>query len=158
MSTCKDPTKIVIEPIGIVHSPIKEGRDHKWGEVVSEIHITNTLKKGVQGLDAFSHIVVVFYMHKASFCIKEDLMRHPRGRDDMPLVGIFAQQAKHRPNPIGVSVVRLVDIKEGVLVVKGLDAIDGTPVIDIKPYFPIFDQRNDVVVPVWVNILMEDYF
>jgi tRNA (adenine37-N6)-methyltransferase len=151
-------TDIAIKPIGTVRSPIKKGTDKNWGEVTSELHIFPEFVTGLIGLTDFSHILVLFYMHQSSFDPENDFVRRPRGREDMPLVGIFAQRAKHRPNPIGVTVVELVESKDGVLVVKGLDAIDGTPVIDIKPYFPVFDHRTDVVVPEWVDRLMEDYF
>ncbi|MDD5082968.1 MAG: TrmO family methyltransferase, partial [Dehalococcoidales bacterium] len=77
---------------------------------------------------------------------------------DMPEVGIFAQRAKHRPNPIGVSAVKLISVRGNVLTVRGLDAIDGTPVLDIKPYFPSFDRVEEPSVPEWVGRLMVDYF
>jgi tRNA-Thr(GGU) m(6)t(6)A37 methyltransferase TsaA len=150
--------EFTIKSIGMVHNSIQTGVDNNWGEVTSEIHISPEFVKGLEGLKEFSHILVVFYMHKSSFDYNNDLVRRPQGRDDMPNIGIFAQRAKHRPNPIGVSVVRLVDIKEGVLIVNGLDAIDETPIIDIKPYFPVFDESKDVLVPQWINILMKDYF
>jgi len=76
----------------------------------------------------------------------------------MPKVGIFSQRAKHRPNPIGITTVQIVALKDGCLIVKGLDAIDGTPVIDIKPYYPQYDYVNDAVIPDWVNAIMEKYF
>ncbi|MFX1518045.1 MAG: TrmO family methyltransferase, partial [Promethearchaeota archaeon] len=77
---------------------------------------------------------------------------------DMPKIGIFAQRAKHRPNPIGITVVSVISIIKNILRVKGLDAIDGTPVLDIKPYFPIFDCINTAKTPKWVNELMLNYF
>ena len=76
----------------------------------------------------------------------------------MPELGIFAQRAKHRPNPIGVTAVRLLGVDGNVLRVRGLDAIDGTPVLDIKPYFPRFDAPGDACVPEWVERLMAEYF
>lgn len=147
-----------IESIGIVKSPITEGVDHDWGNVVSEILINESLAGGLQGIEAFSEVMVIFFMHKSTFDLNSDLVRRPQGRLDMPMVGIFAQRAKHRPNPIGVSVVNLLEISGNVLKVRGLDAIDGTPVLDIKPYYPEFDCRNAAVVPEWVNRLMKDYF
>ena len=149
---------IEMKSIGIVRSPIKEEVDTNWGNVISEIHVSTEYIPGLKGLNDFSNLLVLFYMHKSTFDPKHDLVRRPRGRDDMPLIGIFAQRAKHRPNPIGVTVVKLIDVKEGVLVVKGLDAIEGTPVVDIKPYVPVFDDTNDVVVPEWIKIIMKDYF
>ena len=76
----------------------------------------------------------------------------------MPEVGIFAQRAKHRPNPIGITAVELIELRGPVLVVRGLDAIDGTPVLDIKPYVPAFDSRPAAVVPIWIEELMKKYF
>ena len=75
----------------------------------------------------------------------------------MPLVGMFAQRSKHRPNPIGITTVELISVHKEIITVKGLDAINDTPVIDIKPYFPIFDQV-DAKTPEWVNELMKGYF
>lgn len=146
-----------IEPIGFVRSPIAEGVDENWGEVVAAIELRPELANGLQGLDQFSHVLVVFYMHQSSFD-PSDLVRRPQGRADMPLLGIFAQRAKHRPNPIGITAVQLVGIAGNVVQVKGLDAIDGTPVLDIKPYFPAFDRVDDAPVPHWVALLMQNYF
>jgi tRNA-Thr(GGU) m(6)t(6)A37 methyltransferase TsaA len=112
---------------------------------------------GLTGLDAFSHILVVFYMHRYTFDANSDLVRRPQGRPDMPEVGIFAQRAKHRPNPIGVTAVELVSVEGNVVTVRGLDAIDGTPVLDVKPYFPAFDRR-EADTPSWVDELMKNYF
>ena len=76
----------------------------------------------------------------------------------MPLVGAFAQRAKHRPNPIGITAVEILAAEGNVLTVRGLDAIDGTPVLDIKPYLPAFDRVDDARVPAWIEKLMEGYF
>ncbi len=81
-----------IKSIGFVHSLIKKGIDHNWGEVISEIHVFPEFIQGLKGLNEFSHILVLFYMHKSSFDLQHDLVRHPRGREDMPLVGIFTQR------------------------------------------------------------------
>jgi tRNA-Thr(GGU) m(6)t(6)A37 methyltransferase TsaA len=97
-------------------------------------------------------------MDKSSFDIRTDLIRRPQGRSDMPEIGIFAQRAKHRPNPIGITSVKLIDITDNIIKVKGLDAIDNSPVLDIKPYFNHFDKINDNSMPDWINILMKDYF
>jgi tRNA (adenine37-N6)-methyltransferase len=145
-------------PIGTVVSPVKEGVDAGWGDVVSEIHVDGALSAGLAGLDAFSHIVVVFHMHASTWTPDSDLVRRPQGRDDMPRIGIFAQRAKHRPNPIGVTTVRLLNVEDNVLRVEGLDAIDGTPVLDVKPYFYQFDAAGECRSPEWVDRLMDRYF
>ena len=145
-------------PIGVVKSPITEGIDYNWGKIISEIHILESLVHGLSGLEEFSHVIVIFYMHQARFILENNLTRHPRGRKDMPLIGIFAQRAKHRPNPIGMTTVELLEVKDDILLVRGLDAIDGTPVMDIKPYFPLFDCRANAGTPEWVTQLMKGYF
>ena len=150
--------EIVMRPIGVIRSPVKEGIDENWGDVISEVHMDAAFKDGLKGLQAFSHVIVVFYLHKSSFNAAEDLLRRPQGRSDMPTVGIFAQRAKHRPNPLGITAARILEIKENVLFVQGLDAIDRTPVIDLKPYYPAYDLRRDARVPDWVDVLMKNYF
>ena len=118
---------MILERIGVVRSPVTEGIDEGWGSVTSEVVIDEGYASGLTGLNAFSHILVVFYMHRYTFDADSDLVRRPQGRPDMPEVGIFAQRAKHRPNPIGVTAVGLVSVEVNVLTVRGLDAIDGTP-------------------------------
>jgi tRNA-Thr(GGU) m(6)t(6)A37 methyltransferase TsaA len=149
---------VSIEPIGVVKSPVVEAVDKGWGAIVSEIHLKPELAPGLTGLEAFSHVLVVFLMHKASWDRRTDLVRRPQGREDMPMVGIFAQRAKHRPNPIGITPVRLLSVNGGVVRVQGLDAIDDTPVVDIKPYFPAYDWIDRAEVPDWVDRLMRGYF
>ena len=148
---------LAMEPVGLVRSPVPEGVDEDWGSVVAEIHLREEYAPGLRGLEEFSHVIVVFLMHRATFSA-DDLVRRPRGRADMPELGIFAQRAKHRPNPIGLTAVRLLSVRGNVLTVRGLDAIDGSPVLDIKPYFPVFDRVDEAVTPEWVDRLMEGYF
>ena len=153
----KDPA-IVLRPIGKVKSPVVEPVDEDWGSVASEIHLEPEFGPGLQGLDQFSHVLVVFFMDKSTFDADRDLVRRPKGRADMPLLGIFAQRARHRPNPIGITAVQLLGIEGNVVRVKGLDAIEGTPVLDMKPYFPAFDRVDGPSVPEWVGRVMEGYF
>ena len=147
-----------VEPIGIVKSPAREAVDENWGNVVAEIHLLDSMAPGLLGIEQFSHIVVVFFMHRSTFDVTTDLVRRARGRSDMPLAGIFAQRARHRPNPIGVTAVELLEVRHNVVKVKGLDAIDGTPVLDLKPYLPTFDCRPEAKIPEWVERLMKGYF
>lgn len=147
-----------LEPIGVVRSPVKEGVDEGWADVVAEIHLREDLAPGLRGLEEFSHVVVVFLMHQSTFSPGYDLVRRPRGQDDMPELGIFAQRAKYRPNPIGLTAVRLLSVQDNMLLVQGLDAIDGSPVLDIKPYFPAFDRADGATTPEWVDRLMKGYF
>ena len=147
-----------LKPIGTVKSAVIEPVDENWGKVVSEIHLDPALAAGLRGLDQFSHILVLFFMHRSTFEPSRDLIRRPKGRADMPELGIFAQRAKHRPNPIGITAVELLAVDGSVLKVRGLDAIDGTPVLDIKPYLPAFDRVDQPSVPEWVHRVMEGYF
>ncbi|MGD0523769.1 MAG: tRNA (N6-threonylcarbamoyladenosine(37)-N6)-methyltransferase TrmO [Polyangiaceae bacterium] len=158
MSTESRDAGIAVRAIGVVRCPVAEPRDDDWGEVVSELHLDPELAPGLVGVEQFSHALVVFWMHRSTFAIGQDLTRRPRGRPDMPELGIFAQRAKHRPNPIGITAVRVVGRSGPVLAVKGLDAIDGTPVLDVKPYVPPFDTRADATVPEWMTRLMDGYF
>lgn len=145
-------------PVGTVRSPQAEAVDEGWGRVVSEIHLQPGLGSGLAGLESFSHAVIVYYMHEARFDWRNDVVSQPQGREDMPKVGIFAQRARTRPNSIGVTAVEVIGVEGDTLRVRGLDAIDGTPVLDIKPYFPVYDHVDQARVPEWVNRLMEGYF
>ena len=143
-------------PIGYVQNSIESPRDTGWGEVESAIIIDEDLTPALEGLSDFSHLVVVFWMHGAK--PPSVLRRRPQGREDLPEVGLLAQRSKHRPNAIGVTAVELKGVKDNGITVKGLDAINGTPVLDVKPYYPQYDCREGASVPGWVNELMKDYF
>ena len=149
--------KIVLTPIGTVKNSVKNRKDSSWGDDVSLIILDEQYKCGLKGLENFSHAVILFHLDKAKFEKERHLQRHPQNRDDMPLVGIFSQRGKDRPNRIGITSVEIVSVEEGILAVKGLDAIDGTPVLDIKPYYPAYDKKN-ASVPEWVDRVMEHYF
>ena len=150
--------KIEFESIGTVNNNVTDKKDIGWGENVSRIVINPELKGGLMGLSEFSHIIVVYYLHEAKFNMEKHLTRRPRDREDMPLSGIFSQRAKDRPNPIGITSVKLVSVDDNVITVKGLDAVDGTPVLDIKPYFPVYDSKSNAEIPEWVDRLMDNYF
>jgi len=144
-------TEVIFTPIGTVRNEIKEPKGGGWRDIASEIVIAPAFENSLDNLEEFSHIVVVFWMHRATAVKAPAAKIHPQGRADMPLVGLFATRSPHRPNPVGVSVARLVERDGNVLRVVGLDAIDGTPVLDIKPYLPPYDSPADVRVPDWVK-------
>ncbi len=150
--------KIEFDSIGVVRNEVIDKKDIGWGSDVSEIVLDVAFAQGLTGLADFSHVIVVFFLDKAHFSLERHLVRRPQGRDDMPMVGIFAQRAKDRPNSIGITACELVGVMGSVVTVRGLDAINGTPVLDIKPYFPMYDCRGDAVTPEWVARLMEHYF
>lgn len=144
--------------IGFVRSNENEKKDAEWGKNEAEFVIHDTYKDGLKGLSDFSHVIVLYYLDKANFQIENHLQRRPQNREDMPKVGIFSQRCKDRPNQIGVTSVKLLKVTDTSVFVQGLDAIDGTPVIDIKPYYPQYDSKSNATVPEWVNKLMENYF
>jgi len=148
----------MFEPIGYVRSNATEKTDLHWGAVISDIVIKDDLRDGLKGLEEFSHVIVVYHLNEAKFEKEKHAIRRPQGREDMPRVGIFAQRAKDRPNSIGITSVKLLSVRQNIIQVQGLDAINGTPVLDIKPYYPQFDFKKDAAVPKWVNTLMKDYF
>ena len=147
-----------ITPIGYVSSPVTERTDTGWGAVVARVCLAPEFAGALDGLGEFSHAIVVTWLHEARFDAARHLRRRPQGRDDMPMLGILAQRAKDRPNPIGVTAVAIVEVGEQYIDVKGLDAIDGTPVLDVKPYYPHYDRVENPTVPEWVQRLMRDYF
>ena len=149
--------QISLVPIGSVSNDVTIRKDSSWGKDVSAIVLDEQFATGLSGLEEFSHAIVVFYLDKARYERERHLQRRPQGRDDMPLVGIFSQRTKDRPNQIGVTSVEVVSVADDTLVVRGLDAVDSTPVLDIKPYYPAFDKR-DATTPEWVDRLMERYF
>jgi tRNA-Thr(GGU) m(6)t(6)A37 methyltransferase TsaA len=153
-------SSITLTPIGVVHSLLKEPIDHVWGGVISRIDLDSTRFKSASlaGLSDFSHIEVVFAFHLVADGDVHFGARHPRGRVDWPEVGIFAQRGKDRPNRIGVTVCRLIAVRGLSLEVEGLDTVDGTPVIDIKPYVAEFGPRGEVRQAAWTRELMSTYW
>ncbi len=143
---------ITLKPIGIVRNDIKEVpplNSHDWGKVMSDIVIEPDLTEALDGLEEFSHIIVIYWMHRATPS-KVPLKVHPRGKPELPLTGLFATRTPNRPNRIGLTTVRLLQCQGNILTVKGLDALDGTPVIDIKPYIP--EHGGDyATVPPWLT-------
>lgn len=147
-----------IAVIGYVENDVIERRDRDWGSVRSRIKLLNDYAGGLRGLEDFSHAIILTYLHEAKFIREKHLERRPRNLPEMPLVGIFSQRAKDRPNPIGLTSVKIIDVDKDFLLVEGLDAINGTPVLDIKPYYPQYDRIDDPIIPEWVTCLLESYF
>ena len=146
-----EPSEIVLRPIGTVRNSVKQapGAGYEWEKVISEIVVRSSLTEALDGLEEFSHIIVLYWMHKSAARGEPPTKVHPRGDQKKPLVGLFASRSPHRPNSIGKATVRLLQRQGNVLRVKGLDAVDGTPVIDIKPYIPGYDSVDGAKVPKW---------
>jgi len=152
---------ITLEPVGYVVGGRREPVDDDWGPVESVISLDRARfgDDAVTGLSAFSHLVVVFQFHLVDESAVQSGARHPRGNTDWPKVGMFAQRAKMRPNRLGVSSCRLMGVQELDLHVRGLDAVDGTPVLDVKPYVREFEPPTaEVREPAWASALMAHYW
>ncbi|MFB7158083.1 tRNA (N6-threonylcarbamoyladenosine(37)-N6)-methyltransferase TrmO [Lysinibacillus sp. NPDC056232] len=148
-----------IKPIAVVSNSRKMIEDDNWGGVISTIELTKDMyESSLKGIDDFSHLEIIFYFDKVAVEKIQYEARHPRNNTDYPEVGIFAQRGKNRPNKIGVTVVELLELKDRTLIVKGLDAIDGTPIIDIKPVMKEFLPKDEIKQPIWATDLMKNYW
>ena len=152
--------RYAIEAVGHVRGGRTDPIDDDWGQSRStiELDLVRFGPDALAGLDAFSHAEVIFFFDKVPEEKVETGARHPRGREDWPLIGIFAQRGKNRPNRLGVTVCKILSVEGNRLQVEGLDAIDGTPVIDIKPVMREFLPRGDIRQPAWVAELMDSYW
>jgi len=151
--------RIELEPIAVVTGGRSEPIDDQWAGVEATVVLDDRFPAdALAGLGDFSHVDVVFVFHLVGDDAVTVGARHPRGRTDWPRVGIFAQRAKARPNRIGVTTCELVGVDGRHVRVRGLDAIDGTPVLDLKPYMVGFAPRTTVREPDWAIELMRDYW
>ena len=140
-------TEIVLTPIGVVQTTAV-GDEVKDKNRTSQIIINNELTEALNGVDGFSHMFVLFWLHQIPNEKRQIMKVHPRGRKDMPLLGVFATRTMLRPNPIGLTLVELIKVENNVLTVRGLDAYNGTPVLDIKP-FDTWDTAKTPKMPQW---------
>lgn len=152
--------QIVLEPIGHVRTTRTEPTDDNWDAetTVIELDPDQFTADALLGLDQFSHVEVIYFFHRVKAGKPNLGARHPRGRKDWPLVGIFAQRAKKRPNRLGLTVCQILRIDGLAIHVRGLDAIDGTPVLDLKPWMEGFAPRGEVREPQWAKDLMSGYW
>jgi tRNA (adenine37-N6)-methyltransferase len=150
--------EIQLKPVGFLSSLVTEQTDENWGGVISRILLQPEYIGALSGLEDFSHAIIVTYLHQAKYENEKHLQRRPRGLESMPKVGIFSQRAKDRPNPIGVTTVKIITVGNDYIEVQGFDAINGTPILDIKPYYPHYDKIDLPKTPEWVDRLMEKYF
>jgi tRNA-Thr(GGU) m(6)t(6)A37 methyltransferase TsaA len=147
-----------ITPIGVIRSPRKELTNDYWGEITARIELDPQIFQpgATSGLADYSHVEVVYAFHLSGRTCTAD--QHPRHNPSWPRTGILAQRAPNRPNHIGVTVCELVDVETFGLTVRGLDALDGSPLLDVKPYLREFAPRGPVRQPDYTGELMRDYF
>ena len=150
----------VIQPIGRVRGGRDQAVDDDWGRSRARIELDPSRfgPEALAGLADFSHLEVIFVFDRVGEAEIEYGARHPRGRADWPLVGIFAQRGKNRPNRLGLCTCRIVGVDGRAVEVEGLDAIDGTPVVDLKPAMAEFLPRGALREPAWAAELMKDYW
>jgi tRNA (Thr-GGU) A37 N-methylase len=156
----QDAKEIVLRPIGHVRGGRIQATDDNWGTSRARIELDadRFTPEALAGLSDFSHVEVVFVFHGVDEARIEVGARHPRERTDWPLVGIFAQRGRTRPNRLGVSSCRLVRVTDLSVEVEGLDAIDGTPVLDLKPVLQGFLPRGTLREPDWAREIMRAYW
>lgn len=145
--------RIHLVPIGEAKNTVKKPTLTGWKSLVTEIVIDKRYTKGLDGIEDYSHVIIVYWMGQEKEC---HLKHHPQGRQDVPYGGIFACRCPQRPNRIAISTVKLVSRKHNSITVSGLDILDGTPILDIKPYTPQYDKVPNARVPKWVNRLVFD--
>ena len=133
-----------VKPIGFIHSPFREPKDipiqsSAARDIEGTVEVYEEYMEGLKDLDGFSHIILIYYFHLSK---RYSLKVKPFMDDN--LRGVFSTRAPSRPNNIGLSIVRLIKIEGNILYIKDVDVVDGTPLLDIKPYVPEFDVREDV--------------
>lgn len=151
---------IKLKPIGKVNSTRSKIEDDNWDKenVFIEIDSSEFTSEALFGLDTFSHVEVLFYMDQVDPQKIENNARHPRNYLEWPKVGIFSQRGKNRPNQIGLTICRVLKVDGTKLFLEGLDAVNGTPVLDIKPWVKEFAPRGEIFQPNWISELMKGYW
>jgi len=141
---------ITLKPIGFIRNNIKEPQLGGFDEEVSEIVVNEEFTDALNCIEDYSHVIIIYWMDK----VKKYVITHrPQGNPEVPVVGIFSCRCPPRPNPIAITTVKLIGHEGNKIKVKGLDIIDGTPVIDIKPYWSKYDKVENAVIPDWVDKL-----
>lgn len=154
----RDP--FLMKPVGTVRCTRSEATDDDWDAESTRIELDTTVfdNEALMGLDSFSHAEVIFLFDRVADAKIVTGARHPRGQTDWPKIGIFAQRGKNRPNRLGATICEIRAVEGTVLHLKGLDAIDGTPVLDIKPVMSGFQPRRELREPGWAKEIMQSYW
>lgn len=150
---------ISLTPIAIVRNPRTAIEDDNWGGLVSQIVLDDSFsEESLWGLEDFSHVEVIFYFHEVDEAKIVTGARHPRSNPAWPKVGIFAQRGKNRPNRLGLTVAKIIKREGHTLFVENLDAIDDTPVLDLKPVMREFLPTEAINQPTWATEIMREYW
>lgn len=150
---------IQLQPLATIANQRPEIGDDHWGEVESQVVLCEHMpEEALDGLESFSHVEIIYYFHRVSDEKIVSGARHPRNQTHWPKVGILGQRGKNRPNRLGLTIAQVIRREGRALIVKGLDAIDGTPVLDVKPVMREFLPREEVQQPDWATELMKQYW
>ena len=150
--------QIILNPVATVKNSRQDQSDDFWGNIISEIELAENIPADAfNGIEEFSHLEIIFHFDKADKA-NAVYSYHPRGNKNWPKVGIFAQRKKDRPNGIGLTIAELVKREGNKIWVRYLDAIDGTPVLDIKPVLKEFLPTKEIKQPQWSHELMKNYW
>lgn len=150
--------QITLSPVAFVKNTRKVPADDFWGSILSEIELAEDIPtEAFSNIETFSHLEIIFFFNKIN---PADMVfaGHPRGNNNYPYTGIFAQRKKDRPNSIGLCTAQLLKHEGRIITVKNLDAIDGSPVLDIKPVMKEFEPQGEIIQPAWVSDLMKKYW
>ncbi|MBM2832363.1 MAG: universally conserved protein [Dehalococcoidia bacterium] len=142
--------EVHLQPVGVVRNSITDKEHHGWKGICSDIFVKEEYIPALEGLADFSHIIVLFWLHKVTPEDRATKRARPTRKAGIPELGIFAWHSSHRPNPIGMSVVQLLEVQGDRVRVQGLDAIDGTPVLDMHPYVESYYHAGNPIEPGWV--------
>jgi tRNA-Thr(GGU) m(6)t(6)A37 methyltransferase TsaA len=145
---------ISMQAIAVVRNNVRQPTMEGWEQVRSDLVFRDDLQDALDGIETYSHIIVLFYIDRVPEGERTTGRIHPRGDRSLPEQGVLATRSQLRPNPVGVTVVPLLRRRHNILRVQGLDAIDGTPVLDIKPYLPPYDSVPDAKLPDWATRLL----
>lgn len=145
------PPSIVLTPIGVVRSAEREVSRQDWRGVRSRIELAPPFEEALLGLEDYSHILVVGWLHEIPEDLRERLRAYPSGDERYPLQGALALRGGARPNPLSVTVCRLRRVEGATLEVEDLDLVDGTPVLDVKPYIAVYDAFPKAKLPKWAG-------
>ncbi|MEM6723722.1 MAG: TrmO family methyltransferase [Bacteroidota bacterium] len=150
---------IELTPIAYVKNQRTQIEDDNWSMITSEIVLVDDIiSESLIGIEEFSHLQIIFYMDQVKDEKAIAQFRHPRNNTQLPKLGTYAQRNKNRPNKLGLTTVELVEVKPRSLIVDKLDAIDGTPILDIKPVMTAFQPQGEIREPDWVVEIMKNYW
>ena len=142
---------IPLTPIGVVRCEERAVARRDWSGLRSSVELRPELEPALLGLDGFSHVIVVGWLDRIPEELRERRQAHPRGDERLPLRGALALRGGARPNPLAVTVCKLLAVEGATLELEGLDLVDGTPVLDVKPYIAVYDSAPEATLPEWAG-------